>query len=34
MIIRRTETVYTNQLGELVAKGWGTSLTQYRREQA
>ena len=34
MIIRRTETVYTNQLGEVVAKGWGTSLTQYRREQS
>jgi acyl dehydratase len=33
MIIRRTETSYTNQHGELVAKQFGTGLTQYRREQ-
>src|SRR3989304_468362 len=34
MLTRRTEPVSPTQLGELVAKGWGTSLTQYRREQA
>jgi hypothetical protein len=34
MIIRRTETTYTNQHGQLVAKQFGTGLTQYRREGA
>lgn len=31
MIIRRTETTYTNQFGQLVAKQWSTSITQFRR---
>jgi acyl dehydratase len=34
MIIRRTETSYTNQHGQLVAKQFGTGVTQYRREQS
>lgn len=34
MIIRRSETAYTNQHGQLVAKQFSTGVTQYRREQS